>query len=86
MTTRVAPHNALIVWTDGLRLFAEVGGYVTTFSLTEGGLSQCLNLLRTRRVDYSGSPRLSRIEPTSGPGTPLQQASAQAILRKMRVI
>lgn len=83
--TRAAPSSALLIWTDGIRLFAEVGGYATTFSLTEGGLSKCLDLLRTRRVDYSGTPRLTRAEP-AGPGSPLQQASAQALLRRMRII
>lgn len=79
-----APANAIRVWTDGLRIFAEIGGYITAFPLTEGGLSKVLFLLRERRVDYSGPPRLSR--PKDLVGTPLQHAHAEAILRRMRII
>lgn len=84
LASSAAPPSAIKVWTDGLRIFAEVGGYITAFPLTEGGLSKVLNLLRERRVDYSGPPRLQR--PHELTGTPIQHAHAEAVLRRMGVI
>lgn len=77
-----APTNALKVWTDGLRIFTDIGGYVVAFPLTEGGLSKVLNLLRERRVDYSGQPMLA---PPPKPKSD-RQSQAEALLLRLGVI
>lgn len=81
-----APTQALLVWTDGQRLFVQLPGpYITTFSLTEGGLSKALDLIKVRRVDYAGVPA-SIVSAERKPGSVSQHALAQSLLRRKRII
>lgn len=79
MTPSNAPSNAIKVWTDGLRIFAEVGGYISAYPLTEGALSQILSIIKTRRVDYSGPPQY--VEPKRQPN-----AHAQSVLLRLGIL
>lgn len=97
-----APPYALRVWCDNTAVYTEIPGkpggmpHVMSFSLSEGGLSKCLNLLRGKnatfhgRVDFSEPMHYSPppVYPSNRPqaGTDIQRAHAQAVLKRLRII
>lgn len=73
-----APINALRMWSDGRRLLVELPGpYIVAFSLTEGGLSKALNLLRDRRYDFTAPTCVMQSK---------ENAMVEAALRKRGII
>lgn len=93
------PPWARMVWSDANAIFVEIpdasGGppYVMKFSHTDGGLSKCLNLLRSAhdradRTNYTtpkDDPRIKRKGMTFG-FNDSQRDSARAVLRKLKMI
>lgn len=89
-----APPSAILLWSDGLSIFAELPGpenrpVVLRYPLTIPGLSSALALVRTRTYDGTGAPGGSigplPCEPNQ-PGTPAQRENARAVLRRMRIV
>lgn len=85
-----APPYAVLVWSDGLDLFAEIPGsppYVMRLSLTDGGLHKALNLLKVRheqaRAGRYKPPAVSVTRKGKHVASPSQQQAALDVLRKM---
>lgn len=78
--TPMIPANAIRVWTDGMRIYAAIGDYISAYPLTEGALSQIIDLMKVRRVDYS-LPPVRTTTPTT-----LKEATAQSILRRLGIL
>lgn len=82
-----APANALLIWTDGRRVFVELpspkGPVVLTYLYTEGGLSKALALLGANKADYACTPVLPGRKLL---GTANQHDSAQRALAKLGLI
>lgn len=80
-----APASALKMWTDGRSVYAEIPGptpHIMAFSITEGGLTKALNLLRERQ-DFAGETYVERRKLI---GTPTQHAIAHKILKQKGVL
>ena len=76
-----APTNALRMWCDHRSIFVELPGpYITTYPLTEGGLSRALSLLKEQKYDFGGKQMLKASPQTQS------EAMAESILRRMGVI
>ncbi|MGH7239635.1 MAG: hypothetical protein ACRECH_08365 [Nitrososphaerales archaeon] len=74
-----APINALKCWTNGRSIFVELPGpWVTSYPLTEGGLSRALSLLVTQKYDFGGGVMLNNQTPV--------EALAESILRRKGLI
>ena len=85
-----APSNALSVWADSSRIYAELpslpgaGLCIMAFPRTGIGLSKLLNLLY--KYESSGDPYIEPTKPRDLIGSPTQHALAQSILRRNRMI
>lgn len=98
-----APPNALRVWVDDRAVYTEIPGkppnglpHVMSFTLSEGGLSKALNILRVQHrqafgpMDFAGAP-VDRFGPVAQPsnrpsvGTAIQRAHAQAVLKRLGI-
>lgn len=90
-----APPYALRTWADTTHVFLEIPAkdpaklppYVMKFSRTEGGLTKALAFMTVRHKDFAG-PHI--FTPPTLPaavrvGSDLQQAHAQAVLRRLGV-
>ncbi len=94
MAKSASPPNAVRMWTDGLVIYTEIPGtppYIAKFSLTEGGLSKALDLLRTKaKFNPNGHPAPKTREPTRVEKRPEvtdeQRATAVAVLRKLGMV
>lgn len=79
-----APTNALLIWTDGRRVFVELPSpnspVVLAYSYTDGGLSKALALLGAHKVDYACTPILPGRKLL---GTANQHDSAQRALARL---
>ena len=88
-----APANALLIWTDGRSIYVElpskanVPPCITTYRLSEGGLSKALSLLG-KHADVAGTPQVSvpLRRAKDYDGSVAQHALAESILRKKGVI
>lgn len=87
---RAAPPNAILVWADAHRIYAELptlpsaGPCIMAFDRSAGGLSKVINLIYGH-ADVSGDPQLFR-PARSKIGTATQQDSAEAVLRQRGLI
>jgi len=81
------PPNAILMWSDGAKLYAllplTTGGYYPmAFSLIEDGLARALALLKTPpkpgRHTVAYAPRKSKTF------TPSQYAAAEGVLKRMK--
>ncbi len=88
-----APPRAVLIWSDGLSLYAELPGpdgrpCVIRYALTAAGLSAVLGLVRTRTpdgLDRAYVPEPPRLAPTF-PGTAAQRDNAAAVLKRLGLI
>lgn len=86
MTT--PPPHAILLWTDDVRLYAELpmttgGFHRLDFSLCEAGLARALNLLRQRAAPTP--TRAKAAVPTRDPRfTNAQRIAAEAIVKGMK--
>lgn len=90
-----APPNALRMWTDGVRVYAEIPGaqgkapYIVHHLFSEGGLYKLLTLLGQRRIDYDYSgdiPTDYRKEKPKALAESTADAMAEALLRRVGAI
>ena len=99
MTDSLAPSSApthhLKVWSDGNRIYVEIPGvppkpaYVTTFVYDSRGVDLVLSLLGIHRVnyDYQGTIPVGYTGRSNFQhGTDIEAATAEKILREMRLI
>lgn len=79
-----APRRAILMWCDGVSLFAEFPGpeglpIIVRYPLTSAGLASALSIVRTRVADgfdHDYKPEGKQ------PGTPAIRDNARAILRR----
>lgn len=48
-----SPAEAISIWSDNSRIYANLGGAIIAYPLTEGGLGKILLLLKARPVTYT---------------------------------
>ncbi len=84
-----SPSTALMVWSDDRYIYAELPQSsptappcILSFSRNSAGLSKLLSLILSRTETVATSPTRTRVLS----GTPLQHASAEALLRKRGII
>lgn len=90
-----APKHALLIWADAARIYTEIPAkdstklppYVMAFTKSEGGLTKLLAFVTKRHNDHAGAPVFTKPEPTLKvlTGSALQQAHAQAVLKRLGV-
>lgn len=96
-STKAAPPWARTVWSDANAIFVEIpdagGGppYVMRFDHTDGGLSKCLNLLRSAhdradRTNYSTPKDDPRIKKAKFGFNDSQREGARAVLKRLKMI
>jgi len=90
-----APPYALRTWADATHIYLEIPAkdpkslppYVMAFARTEGGLTKALAFVTRRHSDHAGAPRFNVPElPKPAFGTTIQQAHAQAVLKRMGIV
>ena len=90
-----APPTAILLWCDGLFLYAEIPGdppYIHSESICEAGLWKMLNLLRQKAPEHAiGSARKVDTFVPKQPAakvvaTEEQRASAREVLRKVGLL
>lgn len=86
-----APDRHLKLWSDGQSIFVEIPGikgpYITKFDYNYRGCDLALSLLGQHRVDYEYIGTASAYtDTTKQPGTPMQRAMGEKILRARGVI
>lgn len=87
-----APPNALLMWTDGIRIYVELPGkepYIVANDFTTAGLAKALSLLAERKspYDYSGTiPKSYTGRNIPNVGTDRQHAIAEQLLRRKGVL
>lgn len=93
------PSHAVVAWVDDTHVYVELPckdapPFITKYSLTEGGLSSALNLMREihRKERPTGSrykiedhPKLRKIEPKSGSFTEDARAKTRDILKRLKI-
>jgi hypothetical protein len=85
-----APPNAILVWCDGVNIFAEFPGpqglpVVVRYPLTTTGLASVLSLIRTRTFDTHDREYTPSRVPIPGT-THAQYENAKVILRRLGVL
>lgn len=102
MNARLAPTGrptwAIIAWIDDNHIYAEIPSsmgrpYITKFPITEGGLSQALNFLRTRyevvpteERNYTKAPEVKYRGQKAKVQTDEQRAMALKVLRDKGIL
>lgn len=93
-----APKYALLTWADANAIYLEIPAkdptklppLVMAFSKTEGGLTKALAYVTRRHSDFAGPQQYKLPEDAKLPtkpalGSTMQQAHAQAVLRRLGV-
>lgn len=91
-----APPYALRTWADANAIYLEIPAkdptklppLVLSFSRTEGGLTKALAYVTKRHSDFAGAPQYKApdaLPPKPLIGSTMQQAHAQAVLRRLGV-
>lgn len=91
-----APPYALRTWADANSIYLEIPAKdptklppcVLAFSKTEGGLTKALAYVTKRHTDYAGPQQYKApdpLPPKPALGSAIQQAHAQAVLRRLGV-
>lgn len=92
-----APPYALRTWADANSIYLEIPAkdpaklppLVMSFSKTEGGLTKALAYVTKRHTDFAGPPQYKApdaLPPKALVGSSMQQAHAQAVLRRIGVL
>lgn len=90
------PSWAVTAWVDDRNVYVELPAkegppFITSYPLTEAGLSQALNLMRNVHRDHAplgGSYKYvkdDRIKTKLTPFTDDQRAKAQAVLKRLKI-
>lgn len=85
-----APPRAILMWSDGLDIFAEFPGpdnrpVVLRYPLSEQGLSKALALVIKTKYDASGRAYIPP-EPKNQPGTSAQRDNIRHLMRKAGIL
>lgn len=91
LASSAAPERHIKIWSDGKHIYAEIPGvkgpYITRYDYNYRGCDLTLSLLGQHRTDYEYvGTSTAYTDTTKQPGTPMQRALAEKLLRSRGVI